>query len=50
MAKMEKAAFGVCESDGAEGLTWSEVEECEVGGLGFDIDCTTFDMFLGQVC
>jgi hypothetical protein len=30
---MEKAAFGVCESDGAEVLTWPEVEECEVRGL-----------------
>ena len=29
---MEKAAFTVCESDGAEGLTWAEVEECEVRG------------------
>ena len=38
MAKMEKAAFGVCESDGAEGLTWAEVQECEVRGLGFNID------------
>ena len=31
---MEKAAFTVCESDGADGLTWLEVEKCEVRGLG----------------
>ena len=37
---MEKAAFTVCESDGADGLTWAEVEECEVRGLGLNIDCT----------
>ena len=30
VAKLEKAAFGVCEYDGAEGLTWLEVEKCEV--------------------
>ena len=42
---MEKAAFTVCESDGAEGLTWSEVEECEVRGLDLDIDCTAFTCF-----
>ena len=47
---MEKAAFGVCESDGAEGLTWLEVEECEVRGLGLNIDNTTYDIFLGPVC
>ena len=27
---MEKAEFIVCESDGSEGLTWAEVEICEV--------------------
>ena len=30
VAEMEKAAFVVCESDGAEGLTWAEVADCEV--------------------
>ena len=30
MADLEKVAFDVCESDGAVGLTWNEVEECEV--------------------
>ena len=28
--KLQKAAFVVCESDGAKGLTWAEVAECEV--------------------
>ena len=30
MVKMQKAAFVVCESDGAKGLTWAEVADCEV--------------------
>ena len=38
LVEMEKAAFTVFESDGAEGLTWSEAEECEVWGLQFNID------------
>eukprot|EP00091_Calanus_sinicus_P004948 TRINITY_DN15306_c0_g1_i2.p3 TRINITY_DN15306_c0_g1~~TRINITY_DN15306_c0_g1_i2.p3 ORF type:complete len:103 (-),score=39.06 TRINITY_DN15306_c0_g1_i2:73-381(-) len=29
LSEIEKAAFTVCESDGADGLTWAEVEECE---------------------
>ena len=50
LAEMEKAAFTVCESDGADGLTWLEVEECEVGGLGLEICFSTNDMFLGPFC
>ena len=26
----ETLAFGVCNSDGVEGLSWAEVEQCEV--------------------
>ena len=47
---MEKAAFTVFESDGAEGLTWLEVEECEVRGLGLEISFNTYDLWLGTVC
>merc|ERR1712014_524966 len=28
--KQEKASFKLCESDGEDGLTWAEVEICEV--------------------
>ena len=37
VAEMEKAAFVVCESDGAEGLTWAEVADCEVRFLVFGV-------------
>ena len=47
---MEKAAFTVCESDGADGLNWLEVEECEVRGLGLEICFSTNYMFLGPFC
>ena len=33
---MQKLAFVICESDGAEGVTWAEVEECEVRVLFLD--------------
>ena len=46
---MEKAAFNVCESDGAEGLTWGEVEECEVRLLK-RLRIFSHHIFLGQVC
>ena len=26
----ETLAFGVCNSDGVEGLSWAEVEQCQV--------------------
>ena len=26
----ETLAFGVCNTDGVEGLSWAEVEQCEV--------------------
>ena len=28
--KLETLAFGVCNTDGVEGLSWAEVEQCEV--------------------
>ena len=31
---LEKAAFKECESDGNEGLTWKEVQDCEVIRFG----------------
>ena len=30
LVQLEKGAFVACESNGNLGLTWSEVEECEV--------------------
>ena len=30
LVQEERMAFMLCESDGEEGLTWPEVEECEV--------------------
>ena len=28
--KLETLAFGVCNTDGVEGLSWAEVEQCQV--------------------
>ena len=28
--KLETLAFGVCNTDGDEGLSWAEVEQCQV--------------------
>ena len=36
MVKVQKLAFVGCESDGAKGLTWTEVAECEVRVLCLD--------------
>ena len=44
---MEEAAFVVCESDGAEGLTWAEVEDCQVGVSREDL--TNFPLTCFQV-
>ena len=33
--KLETLAFGVCNTDGIEGLSWAEVEKCTVGALHF---------------
>ena len=30
MVQEERLAFMLCEADGEEGLTWTEVEDCEV--------------------
>ena len=35
MTDIEKLAFKHCESDGNDGLTWSEVEICEVTYYSF---------------
>ena len=29
--RLETLAFGVCNTDGVEGLSWAEVEQCTVG-------------------
>ena len=47
---MEKAAFDVCESDGAEGLTWDEVEECEVRFLKTLLGIFYHYILPGKVC
>ena len=39
VTEMEKVAFVVCGSDGAEGLTWAEVADFEVRVL-----CLSFDI------
>ena len=36
VAEMERIAFVVCESEGAEGLTWAEVADCEFRVLVLD--------------
>ena len=41
LVQEERLAFMLCEADGEEGLTWTEVEDCEVEkhfGEIFDID------------
>ena len=32
----ETLAFGVCNSDGVEGLSWAEVEQCQVSKYKYD--------------
>ena len=32
----ETLAFGVCNTDGIEGLSWDEVEQCEVSKHEYD--------------
>ena len=32
----ETLAFGVCNTDGVEGLSWAEVEQCEVSINKYD--------------
>ena len=32
----ETLAFGVCNTDGIEGLSWDEVEQCEVSKYEYD--------------
>ena len=31
--KLERESFNLCEEDGEPGLTWDEVEQCEVSKL-----------------
>ena len=31
--KLERETFNLCEQDGEPGLTWDEVEQCEVSNL-----------------
>ena len=41
LVQEERLAFMLCEADGEEGLTWTEVEDCEVEkhfGEIFDIE------------
>ncbi len=33
----ETLAFGVCNTDGVEGLSWDEVEQCEVSKNNYDL-------------
>ena len=35
LEELEVVAFDVCNTDGTEGLTWAEIEECEVSSLIF---------------
>jgi len=51
MVNVEKKTFVVCESDGSLGLTWSEVEECEVSfHLNiFEMKCMLFNTFTGRI-
>ena len=37
LVQEERLAFMLCESDGEEGLTWPEVEDCEVKNMYFTI-------------
>ena len=32
----ETLAFGVCNTDGVEGLSWAEVEQCEVSKKNYE--------------
>ena len=34
--RFETLAFGVCNSDGVEGLSWAEVEKCQVINYKYD--------------
>eukprot|EP00092_Neocalanus_flemingeri_P106228 GFUD01136282.1.p1 GENE.GFUD01136282.1~~GFUD01136282.1.p1 ORF type:complete len:138 (-),score=43.62 GFUD01136282.1:409-822(-) len=45
VVSLEKAAFAVCNSDGADGLTWAEVEECEAMFASFGVPLPTKDDF-----
>merc|ERR1719348_1024762 len=45
LAQLEEAAFAECESDGADGLTWDEVEKCEAKFPDFEIPLPTFADF-----
>ena len=35
LEELEVVAFDVCNTNGTEGLTWAEIEECEVSSLIF---------------
>ena len=51
MVNLEKKTFVVCESDGKLGLTWLEVEECEViFHLNiFEMKCKLFNTITGRI-
>ena len=39
---VEPLAFAVCNTDGVEGLSWSEVEQCEVSKNKYCISSNSF--------
>merc|ERR1719153_462353 len=45
LIEIEETAFGECESDGEEGLTWAEVEQCEDKYADYGVPLPTFEDF-----